>query len=149
MEGISMRIVMANDHGAVELKNQIAKELRAKGHTVENLGVDSADSVDYPDMAKLAADRYLAGGFDFGILFCGTGIGISMAANKIAGIRCALVHDLFSAEMSKAHNDANFLAFGGRIKYAVPVIDMIEKFMSTEYEGGRHARRVGKIDAMK
>jgi ribose 5-phosphate isomerase B len=149
MEDISMRIVMANDHGAVELKLEVAKALRDRGHTVENLGVDSADSVDYPDMAKLAADRFLAGGFDFGILLCGTGIGISMAANKIAGIRCALVHDLFSAEMSKAHNDANFLAFGGRIKYAVPVIDMIEKYMATEYEGGRHARRVGKIDAMR
>jgi ribose 5-phosphate isomerase B len=144
-----MRIVMANDHGAVELKTEIAKALRAKGHTVENLGVDNADSVDYPDMAKLAADRFLAGGFDFGILFCGTGIGISMAANKIHGIRCALVHDLFSAEMSKAHNDANFLAFGGRINYAVPVIELIEKYMATTYEGGRHARRVGKIDALR
>ncbi len=144
-----MRIVMANDHGAVELKMEVAKALRDRGHTVENLGVDNADSVDYPDMAKLATDKFLAGGYDFGVLFCGTGIGISMAANKIAGIRCALVHDLFSAEMSKAHNDANFLAFGGRIAYATPVIDMIERYMATEYEGGRHARRVGKIDAMR
>jgi ribose 5-phosphate isomerase B len=149
MEDIAMRIVIANDHGAVELKMDIAKALRDRGHEVENLGVDGAESVDYPDMAKLATDRFLSGGFDFGILLCGTGIGISMAANKVAGIRCALVHDLFSAEMSKAHNDANFIAFGGRIAYAVPVIDMIEKYMATTYEGGRHARRVGKIDAMR
>ncbi len=144
-----MNILIANDHGAVELKASIVESLRAKGHTVENLGVDTADSVDYPDMARLAADRFLAGGFDFGILCCGTGIGISMAANKIHGIRCAQVFDLFSAEMSKAHNDANFIAFGGRISYAVPVMDMIEKYMATSYEGGRHARRVGKIDAMR
>ncbi|PKL09125.1 MAG: ribose-5-phosphate isomerase [Spirochaetae bacterium HGW-Spirochaetae-7] len=144
-----MNIIIANDHGAVDLKTGLVKALRAKGHTVENLGVDSADSVDYPDIARLAADRFLAGGFDFGILCCGTGIGISMAANKIHGIRCAQVFDLFTAEMSKAHNDANFIAFGGRIVYAIPVIDMVEKFMSAAYEAGRHARRVGKIDAMR
>ncbi|MBN2875750.1 MAG: RpiB/LacA/LacB family sugar-phosphate isomerase [Spirochaetales bacterium] len=144
-----MNIVIANDHGAVALKTSIMEELRARGHTVENLGVDSADSVDYPDMAKLAADRFLAGGFDFGIVCCGTGIGISIAANKVPGIRCALVHDLFTAEMSKAHNDANFLAFGGRVSYATPVIDMIEKYMATSFEGDRHARRVGKLDGMR
>lgn len=143
-----MKIVIANDHGAVELKNEIIAGLIALGHTVENLGVDTADSVDYPDMARLAAERFMAGGFDFGIVCCGTGIGISIAANKIHGIRCALVHDLYTAEMSKRHNNANFLAFGGRVHYATPVLDMIEKFMDTEYEGGRHARRVDKLDEM-
>jgi len=143
-----MKIVIANDHGAVELKNEIVAGLIALGHTVENLGVDTADSVDYPDMAALAAERFMAGGFDFGIVCCGTGIGISIAANKIHGIRCALVHDLFTAEMSKRHNNANFLAFGGRVKYTTPVMDMLKKYMTTEYEGGRHARRVGKLDAM-
>ena len=144
-----MNILIANDHGAVELKASIVDSLRARGHTVENLGVDTADSVDYPDMARLAADRFLAGGFDFGILCCGTGVGISIAANKVHGIRCAQVFDLLTAEMSKAHNNANFIAFGGRVSYAVPVIEMVEKYMATEYEGGRHARRVGKIDAMR
>jgi ribose 5-phosphate isomerase B len=145
--GIVLNIILANDHGAVELKTAIAKALLAKGHTVENLGVDSADSVDYPDMARLAAERYLAGGFDFGILCCGSGIGISIAANKVPGIRCAQVFDLYTAEMCRRHNDANFIAFGGRIPYAVPVIAMIEAYMAAEYEGGRHARRVEKLDA--
>lgn len=141
-----MNILIANDHGAVDLKNDIVASLRALGHTVENLGVDTADSVDYPDIAKKATSRYLAGGFDFGILCCGTGIGISIAANKVSGIRCALVFDLFTAEMCKRHNNANFLSFGGRNHYTIPVIDMIKIYMSSEFEGGRHAQRVGKME---
>jgi len=141
-----MKILIANDHGAVDLKNQIVEELAQRGHTVENLGVDATASVDYPDIARKAAAAYLGGGYDFGILCCGTGIGISIAANKVPGIRCALVFDLFMAEMCKCHNDANFLAFGGRITYHTPVIDMIEKYMSSEFEGGRHAVRVNKIE---
>jgi len=141
-----MNILIANDHGAIDLKNEIVSSLRALGHTVENLGVDTSDSIDYPDIAKKATSRYLTGGFDFGILCCGTGIGISIAANKVRGIRCALVFDLFTAEMSKRHNNANFLSFGGRNNYTLPVIDMIEKYMSAEFEGGRHAKRVEKID---
>ena len=112
-----MKILIANDHGAVDLKNQIVEELARRGHTVENLGVDTSASVDYPDIARKTAAAYLGGGYDFGILCCGTGIGISIAANKVPGIRCALVFDLFMAEMCKCHNDANFLAFGGRITY--------------------------------
>ncbi len=143
-----MRIVIANDHGAVALKNEIAGALRAAGHEVANLGVDTEESVDYPDIAALAAAEYRKGGYDFGVLCCGTGIGISIAANKQKGIRCAQVFDLFTAELCKRHNDANFLAFGGRVSYSVPVMSMIEAFMKAEYEGGRHARRVGKLDAM-
>ena len=98
----------------------------------------------------LTCTEFKRGGYDFGILLCGTGIGVSMTANKIKGIRCALIHDLFTAEMAKAHNDANFIAFGGRVKYNVPVTKMIEKFMETEFAGERHCRRVGKImDAEK
>ena len=141
-----MNIIIANDHGAVELKTGIVKALLDKGHTVENLGVDGTDSVDYPDMARLAAKRYLTGGFDFGILCCGSGIGISIAANKVPGIRCAQVFDLYTAEMCKRHNDANFIAFGGRITYPVPVSDMIETYMASVYEGGRHARRIEKLE---
>jgi len=144
-----MRIVIANDHGGVELKSSIVAALEAKGHTVVNLGIDNSDAVDYPDMAKLATTRFLSGGFDFGIVVCGTGIGISMAANKVHGIRCALIHDLFTAEMCKKHNNANFLAFGGRISYNTPVLAMIDTYMATQFEGDRHARRVGKIDAMR
>lgn len=144
-----MNIVIANDHGAIELKNEIVAALKSRGHTVDNLGVDTAESVDYPDMAKLAAERYLGGGYDFGVLCCGSGIGISMAANKIRGIRCAQVFDLYTADMCKRHNNANFIAFGGRVSYAVPVIEMVEKYMAAEYEGGRHARRVEKIDGLR
>ncbi len=141
-----MNILIANDHGAVDLKNDIVASLKTLGHTVENLGVDTSDSVDYPDIAKKATSRYLTGGYDFGILCCGTGIGISIAANKVSGIRCALVFDLFTAEMCKRHNNANFLSFGGRNHYTVPVIDMIKIYISSEFEGGRHAQRVGKME---
>ena len=141
-----MNILIANDHGAVELKNEIVASLRTLGHTVENLGVDTSDSVDYPDIAKKATSHYLTGGFDFGILCCGTGIGISIAANRVPGIRCALVFDLFTAAMSKCHNNANFLAFGGRNNYSVPIIEMVKIYIASEYEGGRHAKRVEKID---
>lgn len=143
-----MNILIANDHGAVELKRRIAAELLALGHRVENLGVDSGDSVDYPDIARLAAERYLGGAYDFGILCCGSGIGISMAANRIKGIRCAQVFDLFTAEMCKRHNDANFIAFGGRVAYPVPVIDMVKAYMAAGFEGDRHRRRVDKLDGL-
>ncbi len=144
-----MRIVIANDHGAVDLKRELTRELEAEGHEVVNLGVDTADSVDYPDIARLAAERYLAGGFDFGILCCGSGIGIGIAANKVPGIRCAQVFDLYTAEMCRRHNDANFLSFGGRVSYPVPVIDMVRAYMAAAYEGGRHAARVAKLDAAR
>lgn len=144
-----MKIVIANDHGAVELKNEIVSYLRSEGHEVDNLGVDAPDSVDYPDMAKLAAERYLAGGYDFGILCCGSGIGISIAANKVHGIRCAQVFDSYTAEMCRRHNDANFIAFGGRIRYREPISAMLDAYLSARFEGDRHARRVAKLDALR
>lgn len=141
-----MRIVIANDHGAVALKNEIVAGLRARGHELVNLGVDEEASVDYPDIAIKATAEYLKGGYDFGILCCGTGIGIGIAANKVKGIRCAEVFDLFTADLCKRHNDANFLSFGGRVSYSVPVLDMIEAYMKAEFEGGRHGRRVQKLN---
>ncbi len=144
------KIVIASDHGAVALKSEIIAFLKSKNCDVKDMGVNSNDPVDYPDMAVSACNEFKKGGYDFGILLCGTGIGISMTANKMKGIRCALICDLFTAEMAKAHNDANFIAFGGRVKYAVPVTAMIEKFMETEFAGDRHIRRVAKImDAEK
>ncbi len=143
-----MRIVIANDHGAVALKQEIVTALRAAGHEVTNLGVDTEESVDYPDIARRAAAAYLAGGYDFGILCCGSGIGISIAANKVRGIRCAQVFDLYTAQMCKRHNNANFIAFGGRVTYPVPVPAMIAAYMEAEYEGGRHQRRVDKLDEL-
>ena len=139
------KIIIASDHGAVALKREIISFLKTNAVEVNDMGVNSEDSVDYPDIALLACNEFKKGGYDFGILLCGTGIGISITANKIKGIRCALIHDLFTAEMAKAHNDANFIAFGGRVQYVVPVTQMIEIFMSTEFAGGRHLRRVEKI----
>ena len=139
------KIIIASDHGAVALKSEIVSFLKTKNCDVKDMGVSSEDPVDYPDIAVLACNEFKKGGYDFGILLCGTGIGVSITANKIKGIRCALIHDLFTAEMAKAHNDANFIAFGGRVKYQVPVAQMIEKFMDTKFAGDRHIRRVTKI----
>jgi ribose 5-phosphate isomerase B len=144
-----MKIVIANDHPAVALKKEIVAWLKSKGHEVVNLGVDVEDRVDYPDMAAAACYEFKKGGYDFGILLCGTGIGISIAANKIEGIRCALVHDTFTARMAKAHNDANFIALGARVEYSVPPTDIIAAFMDSSFEGGRHAERVRKIEGLE
>jgi ribose 5-phosphate isomerase B len=141
-----MNILIANDHGAVELKKRILLWLSQKGHMVKNLGVDSEERVDYPDIANDAVKAFKHGGFDFGILLCGTGIGISIAANRHPGIRCALVHDSFTALMAKEHNNANFIAFGGRVQYRERPEDLLEVFMNASFQGGRHEERVEKID---
>jgi ribose 5-phosphate isomerase B len=140
-----MKIVISNDHAAVEIKKQLLAWLRGQGHEVVNLGVDVEDRVDYPDMAAAACAEYKKGGYDFGILLCGTGIGISIAANKISGIRCALVHDTFTATLAKEHNDANFIAMGGRVEYQVPPTEILSAFMKAKFQGGRHSDRVAKI----
>jgi ribose 5-phosphate isomerase B len=143
------RVVVANDHGAVEIGKLIADHLRKKGYEVNHLGVFTEDSVDYPDMAAQACGEYLAGGYEFGVVCCGTGIGISISANKIDGIRCALPQNVFAAEMAKCHNNANFIAFGGRIDYCEPVLDMVDAFVDNSFEAGRHSRRVDKIMALE
>ncbi len=142
---MSKKAVIANDHGAVDVKNLIADHLASRGYDVVNLGVDDQQSVDYPDMANRGAKEFFKGGYELLILCCGTGIGISIAANKIHGIRCALPQDTFAARMAKEHNNANCLAFGGRISYKEPVTDMIDAFIDSEFEGGRHASRVEKM----
>jgi len=144
-----MRIVMANDHGAVALKKELQAWLESKGHVVANLGVDVEDRVDYPDMAERAVAEFAKGGYDFGILLCGTGIGISIAANKLPGVRCALIHDVFTATMAREHNDANFVAMGGRVQYAVPPTEILAAFMGATFAGGRHADRVAKIAGLE
>ncbi|MCX7027658.1 MAG: ribose 5-phosphate isomerase B [Spirochaetes bacterium] len=141
-----MNVLLANDHGAVELKLRILAWLLEKGHKVTNLGVDTEDRVDYPDIADKAVAEFQKGGYDFGILFCGTGIGISIAANRHKGIRCALVHDAFTALMAKKHNNANFLAFGGRVTYRESPESLIDVFMGAEFQGERHATRIEKLD---
>ncbi len=142
---MSNKIVIGADHGAYELKAEIIKHLENRGFSIKNMGVDSADSVDYPDMAEITCKEYFKGNYDFGIVCCGTGIGISISANKVDGIRCALPQNKFGAEMSKVHNNANFIAFGGRIEYHDSVNDMIDAYIDAKFEGGRHQRRVDKI----
>jgi len=139
------KIIIASDHGAVSLKQEIISFLKSNSCEVNDLGVNTEDSVDYPDIALAACNEFKKGGYDFGILLCGTGIGMSIAANKVRSIRCAQVYDLFTAEMAKAHNNANFITFGGRVKYTVPVTAMIDKFMKTNFSGDRHERRIAKM----
>ena len=141
-----MKIVIGNDHAGVDLKNKVKEELRKKGHEVINVSTDTLDSVDYPDIAALASEKVLSGEAQFGILICGTGIGISIAANKIKGIRAALAHNEFTAKLSRLHNDANIIALGARVLGDSLAIACVETFINTEFEGGRHARRVGKIE---
>lgn len=143
------KIVIACDHGAVDLKDEIVAFFKKKDYLMTDLGTNGPMAVDYPDMALAACSEYKKGGYECGIVLCGTGIGISIAANKVKGIRCALISDLFAAEMAKAHNNANFIAFGGRIKYAIPVTDMIEKFLATTFAGDRHEKRIAKLMAIE
>ena len=144
------RVVIGSDHGAFDLKERIKKHLENKGYEVKDTGTLEEESVDYPDMAENACREFLKGVYEFGIVCCGTGIGISIAANKIDGIRCGLIHDLFTAEKCKAHNNVNFIAFGGRLDYIdVSVEQMIDKYIDTEFEGDRHQRRLDKITALE
>jgi ribose 5-phosphate isomerase B len=144
-----MRFIIGSDHGGVERKREIIEFLEKKGHSVENRGVDTEDSVDYPDIVRDVCGQYKRGDYDYGILLCGTGIGVSICANKISGIRCALLFDEYTARMAKAHNNANFIAFGGRNTYSTSITAMITTFIDTEFEGGRHQRRVGKIAVLE
>ncbi len=142
-------VVLANDHGAVELSNRLIGYLEKMGYTVTHIGATSNDSIDYPDVAKEACLTYKKGGYEFGIVLCGTGIGISISANKVAGIRCALPQNCYAASMARKHNDANFIAFGGRIDYPEDPVDMLESFMEATFEGDRHQRRVDKMMAIE
>jgi len=143
------KVVIANDHGAVELTARIIKHLEERGFEVKYLGVGTPESVDYPDKAKEACLEYRKGGYDFGVLCCGTGIGISISANKIRGIRCSLISDVYSAEMTKRHNNPNFIAFGGRMEYKDSIEAMLDAFIDNEFEGGRHQNRINKMMALE
>ncbi|BDU50434.1 ribose 5-phosphate isomerase B [Haliovirga abyssi] len=140
-----MRIVMASDHGGLELKDFIKSYLLGKGYDILDIGTNSEESVDYPDYGKNAGLKIMNGEADLGIIMCGSGIGISIAANKVKGIRAALCHDIYTARMCKQHNNANILAMGGRIIGKGLAIEMVETYLNTEFEGGRHQRRIDKI----
>ena len=141
-----MKIAIGNDHAGVEFKNKLMEELRSKGYEIMNVGTDILDSVDYPDIAKKVSEKVLNGEAKFGILICGTGIGISIAANKIKGIRAALCHNEYTAKLARLHNDANIIALGARVLGEDLGLACVEAFVNTEFEGGRHAKRVGKIE---
>lgn len=144
-----MKIAMAADHGGFELKNILIGYLEEKGHTVINLGTDSPESVDYPDYAKLCCEKVVAKEVDFGILVCGTGVGISIAANKIDGIRCGLCPSKEIAALVKQHNNANVIALGGRFTSSEEGKAIVDSYMAAQFEGGRHQGRVDKIMALE
>lgn len=141
-----MKVVIGNDHAAVEVKNSIKSFLESKGIEVINVGTNTNDSVDYPDISKIACKKVINKEADFAILICGTGIGISISANKIEGIRCALLTNELSARLSKQHNNANAIAFGARTMGIELILSCIDSYIQAEFEGGRHSTRVNKIE---
>lgn len=146
-----MKLVIGSDHGAVELKEEIKDLLKAEfpDVEVEDMGTFGKESVDYPDIAEKVCTPVAKGEADRGIVLCGTGIGISIAANKVKGIRAALCHETYTAKMSRQHNNANILAMGGRTTGPEIAKEIVRTWMITEFEGGRHERRVNKIMALE
>ena len=143
------KIAIAADHGGFDLKAIIIDYLEAEGYEVLNLGTDTADSVDYPEYGKKCGEAVVAGEADYGIVICGTGIGISIAANKVKGVRAALCTNEYMAEMTRRHNNANILAMGARVIGSELAKNIVKKFLNTDFEGGRHERRVNLISAME
>ena len=144
-----MKIAIGCDHGGYALKEHIKAYLESKGHEVVDCGTYSTDSCDYPIFGEAAARKVQSGECERGIVICTTGIGISIAANKVKGIRCALCTDSLQAEMTRRHNDANMMALGAGITGGNLAKRMVEIFLHTEFEGGRHARRVALLDAIQ
>ena len=140
-----MKIAIGNDHGGVELKRHLVQYLEGKGFEVVNFGSDVTESTDYPIYAELVSKAVVSGECDKGILICGTGIGISISANKIHGVRCALCSEPVSAQLARQHNDANIVAMGARTIGPVMAEGIVDVFLNTEFQGGRHQRRVDKI----
>lgn len=144
-----MKIAMGSDHGGFDLKEQIKAWLQENGHEVVDFGCHSKESCDYPDFGAAAARAVASGQCERGIVICTTGIGISISANKVKGIRCALCSDPWSAEMTRRHNDANMLAMGAGVVGPLLAQRIVEAFLSFAFEGGRHQRRVDKIMAVE
>lgn len=140
-----MKVAIGSDHGGFQLKEEVKRLMEEMGITFEDVGCTCTDSVDYPDYAIPVAEKVANKEVDRGILICGTGIGMSIAANKVKGIRCALVHDTFSAKATREHNDSNILAMGERVIGPGLARDIAKIWLTTEFEGGRHEGRVNKI----
>ncbi|HAN86127.1 MAG: ribose 5-phosphate isomerase B [Bacillota bacterium] len=141
-----MKVAIGSDHAGYDVKEEVLKKLSCEGHEVKDFGTHSHESVDYPDIAHEVAEAVASGDCDRGVLICGTGIGMSIAANKVRGVRAALCHDDFTARMAREHNDANILAVGTRTTATYGIMRMVDIFLSTEFAGGRHANRVSKIE---
>ncbi|NFN87206.1 ribose 5-phosphate isomerase B [Clostridium sporogenes] len=140
-----MKIALGSDHAGLPLKNEIIKHLKDKRIEIEDFGTYTEESCDYPDYAKKVAEKVAAKEFDFGILVCGTGIGISIAANKVKGIRAALCSDTFSAHACREHNNANILALGQRVVGVGLALDIVDNFLNAKFQGGRHENRINKM----
>ena len=143
-----MKIAVASDHGGFALKEIVKKHLESRGFEVTDLGTHSEESVDYPVFGKLCAETVASGKADLGVVCCGTGIGISIAANKVKGIRCGLCTSVEMAHLTKQHNNANMLALGGRTTEPELALKIVDEWLDTAFEGGRHQRRVEMLDAM-
>ena len=145
-----MKIAIGCDHGALALKNKLVSHLEAKGHTVVDFGTYTPDSCDYPDFASAAAKAVASGACDKGIVLCTTGIGVSITANKIKGIRCALLSDVLSAKMTRLHNDTNMMALGAGIVGENLALEIVDTWVSTPFSGEpRHQRRIDKVMALE
>ena len=145
-----MKISVACDHGAVDLKNAVVKHLQAQGHQVVDFGTNTLDSCDYPDFASKAAKAVAEGDCQRGIVLCTTGIGMSIAANKVNGIRCALLSDVMSARMTREHNDTNMMALGAGVVGQMLALEIVDTWIGTKFSGGeRHCRRIDKLMALE
>ena len=144
-----MKVAIGSDHGGYSLKESIKEELEKRGIEVKDFGTHSEESCDYPDFAEAVGEVVAKGDFERGIVICGTGIGISIAANKIPGIRCALVGDCFSARATREHNDANVLALGARVLGTGLALEIVNIWLGTEFQGERHQKRIDKISSLE
>lgn len=142
-----MKVILSADHAGVAIRNEIKDLLTEMNIDFVDTGCEGSASVDYPDFALPAAERVAKGEFDRGILICGTGIGMSIAANKVSGIRCALTHDVYSAKLTRQHNDSNMIAMGERVIGPGLAREIAQVWLETEFESGRHANRIGKISS--
>jgi ribose 5-phosphate isomerase B len=145
----TVKIAIASDHGGFQLKEVLKSSLTAWGIAYKDFGCDSEKSVDYPDYAKLVAEAVAQADYERGVLVCGTGIGMAIAANKIKGIRSSVVHDTFSAHATREHNDTNIITFGARVIGSGLATDILKIWLNTEFEGGRHLQRLEKISALE
>ncbi|MCL6480602.1 MAG: ribose 5-phosphate isomerase B [Firmicutes bacterium] len=143
------RIAVGADHAGFHVKEAVKRFLHEQGYAIQDVGTDSEASVDYPDFARQVAEKVARGEAELGVLVCGTGMGMAIAANKVPGIRAAVAHDALTARLARQHNDANVLAIGGRVLDEAAALAIVREFLNAQFEGGRHQRRVDKISALE